>query len=215
MTDVHCGIENCQVQSRRLRRGMCDQHYTRWWKYGDPTIRLKRSPNENPYMAILIGGYTRVGDCYLFNGQKTAKGYGVITVGNAKAISAHRVSYITWFGELEPSRVVDHTCHNEAARAGTCAGGNTCIHRACVNPMHLRAITPAEHTKASPYTAKGSAPSGAGARNKAITHCPQGHEYTEENTYWHQRANRPLSRECRICISARSARNRAKAKERG
>jgi len=33
---------------------------------------------------------------------------------------------------------------------------------------------------------------------RAKTHCPRGHEYTEENTYWYQGKNRQC-RQCRRC----------------
>lgn len=39
-----------------------------------------------------------------------------------------------------------------------------------------------------------------GAWQSAKTHCPKGHEYTEENIYWSKRG----WRNCRICIRSRS-----------
>lgn len=43
-----------------------------------------------------------------------------------------------------------------------------------------------------------------------ITHCPQGHEYTEDNIYWGG-PKRPSHRKCRECALAR-ARNRVPKK---
>lgn len=43
-------------------------------------------------------------------------------------------------------------------------------------------------------------------KNIDKTHCPQGHEYTEENTALRPRPNGKFARDCRKCCSARNAR---------
>jgi hypothetical protein len=59
-----------------------------------------------------------------------------------------------------------------------------------------------------------SAAATIGARQRAKTHCPQGHEYTEANTYVDGKG----SRNCRACARAKSrafsATPEAKAKQR-
>jgi hypothetical protein len=49
-----------------------------------------------------------------------------------------------------------------------------------------------------------------GAMQRAKTHCPQGHEYTEENTYLIGPKN---GRACKICCKARAAAQAARARE--
>lgn len=67
-----------------------------------------------------------------------------------------------------------------------------CRVRNCCNPEHLEAVTQQENTR----------------RAKAlITHCPQGHEYTPENTY-----GAPAKRGCKTCSFARTAARRARLK---
>ena len=73
-----------------------------------------------------------------------------------------------------------------------------CESKNCVNPAHLEEVTPLENTRRS-------------GGNNSKTHCPEGHEYTPENTYL--RKDR-LHRECKICTTARNrewwARNRSR-----
>jgi len=53
----------------------------------------------------------------------------------------------------------------------------------CVNPAHLEPVTASENLR---------------RRHAAVTHCPQGHEYTAENTYQHRG-----SRYCKACTRER------------
>jgi len=46
-----------------------------------------------------------------------------------------------------------------------------CGNHACYNPAHIEPVTPTENSR---------------RRGLRITHCPKGHEYTEENTYVHR-----------------------------
>lgn len=78
---------------------------------------------------------------------------------------AHRIVYEALVGPVPDGLELDHLCRNPS----------------CVNPGHLEPVTHAENMRR-----------GANA-NK--THCPNGHEYTPENT--HIRSSG--WRQCRAC----------------
>lgn len=106
--------------------------------------------------------------CWEWRATISLKGYGQIRYKN-NTIHAHRLSYIIFIGPLTPGLELDHLCRNKK----------------CVNPYHLEEVTHQENCK------RGD----AGKYNKIKTHCPQGHEYTKENTII-DRGSR-LCRECR------------------
>jgi hypothetical protein len=84
--------------------------------------------------------------CWNWNGTKVKDGYGLLTKyidGKRHAIFAHRLSWVTHFGEIPDGMVVDHTCHT--SDIDNCIG--ECKHRACFNPYHLRTISFAENLR--------------------------------------------------------------------
>lgn len=71
-----------------------------------------------------------------------------------------------------------------------------CRNRKCVRPEHLEAVTCKENVSRG---------------KRLITHCPKGHEYTEDNTYY----NTARHRFCRECsrINAQGYRDARSQKE--
>jgi hypothetical protein len=67
-----------------------------------------------------------------------------------------------------------------------------CMNRKCVNPSHLEAVTHRENI----------------LRAVTKTHCPHGHLYDEDNTYYPSRG----SSQCRTCNRERGRINRARKK---
>ncbi len=127
--------------------------------------------------------------CWEWKGSLTTEGYGQFG-DEFRVYASHRWAYENYIGPIPEGLVLDHTCHKRE----TCDGGNTCVHRRCVNPEHLEPVTTQEnHRRGWGRIGRGCAANGA--KQKAKTHCPQGHEYTPENTYV-----KNGRRHCRICM---------------
>lgn len=152
--------------------------------------------------------------CIHVNG-KTSLGYMTIR-WNDKSLRAHRVSYQEWHGPIPTGFHVDHTCHNEAVARGECSGGYKCQHRGCVNTMHLEAKSHQDNMLASALTAPGRGLVGHSLDQTLKTNCPQGHEYSKENTYvWRRPGTVYIARMCRACLRERARVRRANSLQRG
>ena len=111
--------------------------------------------------------------CWNWTAAKSNTGYGNFYDGE-KCISAHRWSYLNFVGEIPEGRQIDHMCNNTS----------------CVNPDHLRVVTPKENWRRSNI---------ASAVNARKTHCNYGHELSGENMF-----RIGTRRRCRACDRRRS-----------
>lgn len=130
--------------------------------------------------------------CWLWTGQITTDGYGLLSIGGKRSegrrdLNVHRVAYEAAIGRIPAGLVLDHICHDPA----TCVGGRTCIHRRCLRPDHLRAVSAAANARRNTWAAR--------------THCAHGHPLTEENVYQSPNSGRL----CRVCKRISAARDRA------
>jgi len=198
---VQCSVDDCQKVA--MARGWCSAHYTRWYETGSVELGVrtgKRGPQKSleerfwakvnkhggtPYMHDPLA-HRASGECWLWGGGVTKLGYGSIwDLSERRGRMAHRVSMeISTGGPIDSALVIDHLCRIPS----------------CVNPAHLELVTVAENTS------RGLAPSAGAAFNKAKTHCPQGHEYSDENTYKYG-----SSRVCRTCAITRTRERRKRS----
>lgn len=136
---IECYVQHCNRPSRSL--GLCNRHYLKNYRYGDPTHGETRNTSPDPEDRLTGIGWRVVGDCWLWLGSKH-KGYGQLTI-NDKLVRAHRVAYEVWVGPLAgPEEVVRHTCDTPS----------------CINPEHLVRGTQADNVqdmwdrgRANPY----------------------------------------------------------------
>lgn len=128
--------------------------------------------------------------CARWMGATYGSGYGAFYAGGGRAgrvqTHAHRFAYEMCVGPIPAGLHLDHLCRV----------------RDCVAPAHLEPVTPGENVR------RGDAPAVTARRHAAVTRCPQGHEYTPENTYTYSDC-----RTCRACVFARTAARRARLKE--
>lgn len=107
-----------------------------------------------------------ISGCWLWTGALD-QGYAVLSIDGKKQY-AHRVSYEMFVGPVPDGLELDHTCHSPLI----CAGGE-CIHRRCINPDHLEAVTTAVNTSRGCLDRR--------QHQLSKTHCPAGHEYSGRN----------------------------------
>lgn len=112
--------------------------------------------------------------CWPWVGSINSEGYGRLRGGEMRDRQAHRVMYELVIAPVPDELVLDHLCRV----------------RHCVNPLHLEPV---------PERINILRGKGFGAINAEKTHCSNGHEFNDKNTYaW--RGNRA----CRTCRNAAS-----------
>jgi hypothetical protein len=176
-----CSIDGCEKPHEA--RGWCIKHYRRWQRHGDPLWQL---PTTADYFWEKVRKADRFDPdtCWLWTAPPDSNGYGRLKVA-VRMVRAHIFAYELLVGPVPDGLELDHLCHG---RDKSCKGGSTCIHRRCVNPGHLEAVTHRTNVL------RGVSPV---ARCAVKTHCPAGHAYSPENTRLYRG-----SRYCRACRRA-------------
>lgn len=165
------GEKPCSIPDcvrRADARGLCNAHHKRLMRHGDPLVVLRiNSPQQASAEDAFFSRVVPNGDCWRWVGMKDGTGY-----GRYDGAAAHRWAYEFLRADIPAGLFLDHLCRN----------------RWCVNPWHTEPVT--NHVN----ILRGVSFSAVNARK---THCPQGHEYTPENTYLY--GPRKAWRLCRSC----------------
>jgi len=111
--------------------------------------------------------------CWIWRANRDKDGYGKFT-NNYKTLRAHRFSYELLVEKIPEGMVLDHLCRRTS----------------CVNPEHLQPVSSIE------YIHRGE---GLASQNKSKTHCINGHEFDELNTYIRPNG----ARSCKKCMRIR------------
>lgn len=154
----------------------------------DPITEPQRLWDERiaPHVVITDEG------CWRWTGA-TVKGYSQVRAAN-KQVYLHRFSWTLHRGPIPAGLTIDHLCHKRP-----CPGGDTCPHRACLNPDHLEPVTNAENARRRP-----NAPGTLVRRLVVGKLCTRGRHFiaSEDDLYVSQaRARKSVTRECKHCKS--------------
>lgn len=136
-----CTIEGCDNPADSL--GLCDKHYTRLRRNGDPLIVQYIRGDDRARFESHVDRSGGLDACHPWTGSQCAGGYGQIKM-NGRLELVHIVAWEFEHGKKSPGTDIDHECHNRAVREGTCHPG-ICAHRLCCNEAHLVAKTRQEH----------------------------------------------------------------------
>lgn len=185
MANGTCSIGGCE--NLENSRGWCRMHYMRWWRHGDPSVRLliigldfwERVDKNGPDGFHFETG-ENLGPCWLWTAGVDAKGYGICSLAR-RACKAHRVAYERTNGPIPNDWPLDHLCR---------------VH-GCVRPSHLEAVPTRTNIL------RGQSPAAEAA---ARSECIHGHLFDQGNTI----IRRNGTRQCRACkkFNAAAARRR-------
>jgi hypothetical protein len=170
-----------------------------------------------------------LGPCWVWQGAPGENGYGYFWYDDKKRL-AHRFSFELFIGPIPDGLTLDHLCrvtmcvhprHLEPVTdrvnilRGTGPGARNALATECAYghpfdtentywyPNGDRGCRACIRRWRKEQGDKNRTGAGKGGHQRAKTHCPQGHEYTPENTYVQPGGGR----QCRICIRIRNREN--------
>lgn len=122
--------------------------------------------------------------CWIMLTSLDSDGYHIGSY-RGKAVRTHKKIYVLTKVDIPKGMVTDHLCRN----------------RACCNPDHLEIVTTQENIRRGISS------------NRDKTHCPQGHQFTPENTYIEKNNNHRHCKICRTAVSKRQWQQKLEAKK--
>lgn len=132
MSNSTCSIEGCERPRRA--RGWCMWHYDRNRRFGDPTAKSHRDPNNTleDFLELYTPKDLPADVCWDWTGSCDDKGYGRFKLRGAFNF-AHRASYTVHVGPIADGLFIRHDCDRPV----------------CVNPAHLQPGTQAQNVEDS------------------------------------------------------------------
>lgn len=124
MSKPTCSTKGCGCPTKA--RGLCNAHYLRWRRYGDPSAGGVRRLGDPT--AVIASRTEWVGECLTWTASHNGYGYGRMKI-NGRDTLVHRWVWEQANGQIPPGVEIDHVCHN----------------RACVKREHLRATSKSEN----------------------------------------------------------------------
>ncbi|MGL4300061.1 MAG: hypothetical protein ACRCW4_13405 [Candidatus Neomicrothrix subdominans] len=128
MPDRTCSVDGCAKPVKT--KGLCDAHYKRQWRYGDPLAGATTRGAAPAFIEMAVASQTD--ECIIWPYSLTAAGYGRLRI-NGRVEHATRVVLTRTVGPAP-------TPGMEAAHAP-----DICHNPPCINPRHLRWATRAEN----------------------------------------------------------------------
>jgi hypothetical protein len=125
----NCSVENCH--SPALARHLCNRHYLRWKKFGDPLLGKDKAANGAPLAFVQEALNSEGDECILWPFARKSEGQGCLWVDGRIRVASQYVCEVA-HGPA-PSDV------HQAAHS--CGKG----HLGCVNKQHLSWKTPKEN----------------------------------------------------------------------
>lgn len=121
-----CAAAGCDKPAGKAGGRYCKMHANRLARWGSLDGKAPATPEHYAVLSRVIQG----DDCWEWDGTHNQYGYGLFHSGTTNRL-AHRIIFGYYFGAVPSTIQLDHTCGN----------------RGCVNPEHLRKVTPKQNTE--------------------------------------------------------------------
>lgn len=140
MSKRTCEVDGCPKPHKG--HGLCEMHLARYRRNGQ--IESIQGPRYSSVEDRLKYNVVAVGECLHYTRFIKSDGYAIIKDDDGVQRYAHRVAWERKNGPVPEGLELDHLCHTDDLH---CQGGASCLHRRCVNPDHLEAVTKSQNQR--------------------------------------------------------------------